>query len=216
MLCNDFQCVFVHIPKVAGESIEGFFSSLLGVTREMLLLRSNRDPKLGPEQLSHLTAQEYVRFGHMTAEQFKSYYKFSFVRNPWKRLASEYIFKRYIDKFEFKDFVFNNFPKPDDYSDASRHVLPQYDFLYDSQGNLLVDFVGRFENLQADFNIVCQKLGIKETQLPHLNSNKQNKIVKGYKQEYKPYLEYYDDETKEFVGKIYKKDIETFGYRFTD
>ncbi|AOY81591.1 sulfotransferase family protein [Moorena producens JHB] len=216
MLCNDFQCVFVHIPKVAGESIESFFYTLLGVTREMLLLRSNKDPKLGPEQLSHLTAEEYVRFGHLTPEQFKSYYKFSFVRNPWKRLASEYIFKRYIDKFEFKDFVLNHFPKPDDYSDASRHVLPQYDFLYDSQGNRLVDFVGRFENLQADFNIVCQKLGIEDSQLPHLNSNKQNKIKKGYKQEYKPYLEYYDDETKEFVGKIYQKDIETFGYRFTD
>ncbi|NEO72255.1 sulfotransferase family 2 domain-containing protein [Moorena sp. SIO3H5] len=201
---------------MAGESIEGFFSSLLGVTREMLLLRPNRDPKLGPEQLSHLTAEEYVRFGHMTPEQFKSYYKFSFVRNPWKRLASEYIFKRYIDKFEFKDFVFNNFPKPNPYSDASRHVLPQYDFLYDSQGNRLVDFVGKFENLQADFNIVCQKLGIKDTKLPHLNSNKQNKIVKGYKQDYKPYLEYYDDETKEFVGKIYQKDIETFDYKFTD
>ena len=216
MLCKDLQCVFVHIPKVAGQSIEGFFSTLLGVNREMLLLQDNRDPQLGPEQLSHLTAAEYVKFGHMTPEEFRSYYKFSFVRNPWKRLASEYIWRRYIDKFQFKDFVFKNFPNPDDYCDAYRHVLPQYDFLYDSQGNLLVDFVGKFENLQADFNLVCQKLGIEETKLPHRNSNKQNKILKGYKQEYKPYLEYYDEETKEFVAEIYKNDIKTFGYSFAE
>jgi len=46
--------------------------------------------------------------------------------------------------------------------------------------------------------------------------NKQNKIKKGYKQEYKPYLEYDDDETKKNVAKNYKKDIETFNYTFTD
>lgn len=209
MICPDLKCVFIHIPKVAGQSIERFFYSLLGVKREMLLLGSNPDPKLGPEELSHLTASEYTSFGYMTSKEFNSYYKFSFVRNPWTRLVSEYIFNDYISKFDFKSFVFQNFPKPD-LSDAYRHVTPQYNFLYDSQGNLLVDFVGRFENLQVDFNIVCQKLGIAETTLPHLNSSKKNKALK----EYKPYFEYYDDETQEFIAEVYQKDIETFGYTF--
>lgn len=210
MICKDFKCVFVHIPKVAGQSIEYFFYSLLGVKRETLLLGHNEDPKLGPEELSHLTAEEYISFSYMTSAQFNSYYKFSFVRNPWTRLVSEYIFNDYISKFEFKDFVFNNFPEIDYHDDAYRHVLPQYEFLYDSGENVLVDFVGRFENLQADFNIVCQKLGIENTTLPHFNPSKKNKALK----EYKPYWEYYDDETKEFVAKFYQKDIETFGYTF--
>jgi hypothetical protein len=210
MICKDFKCVFVHIPKVAGQSIERFFYSLLGVKREALLLGHNEDPKLGSEELSHLTAEEYISFGYMTSEQFNSYYKFSFVRNPWTRLVSEYIFNDYISKFGFKDFVFNNFPEVDYHDDAYRHIMPQYKFLYDYQGNLLVDFVGRLENLQADFNIVCKKLGIENTKLPHLNSSKNNKALK----EYKPYWEYYDDETKEFVAKFYQKDIQTFGYTF--
>ena len=211
MICKDFQCIFIHIPKVAGQSIERFFYSLLNVKREVLLLGANGDPKRGPQELSHLTAEEYVGLGHITPEEFRYYYKFSFVRNPWTRLVSEYIFNDYLSQFSFKDFVFNHFPQPD-WSDAYRHILPQYQFLYDSKGNLLLDFVGRFEKLQADFNLVCHKLGIEETQLPHMNSGKKNKALK----EWKPYWEYYDEERKEFVGKLYKKDIETFGYKFND
>ena len=43
--------------------------------------------------------------------------------------------------------------------------------LHDREGRLLVNFVGRFENLQADFNRVCGKLGLQEPALPHRNKS---------------------------------------------
>lgn len=223
MICKDYNCIFVHIPKTAGQSIENFFLNLVGLTwetRESLTLRYNEDPSLGPERLSHLTAAEYVSCGHISKEDFLSLFKFSFVRNPWARLVSEYLYRKYNMQFSFKEFVMGGFPEPS-LSNDYRHIMPQSDFLYDQEDSLLVDFVGKFERLQSDFDLVCQKIGIENSTLPHVNSTKATKPKKimglfpAKDQKKKPhYTEYYDVETKEAVAEIYKRDIELFDYKF--
>ena len=102
--------------------------------------------------------------------------------------------------------------------------MPQYDMLHDSNGRLLVDFVGRFERLQQDFDEVCQRLDIDDSELPHRNpSNKRSRNLKRRVRNFvfrngegdkRHYTDFYDVETHEAVSRLYRRDIETFGYAF--
>jgi len=229
MICKEYECIFIHIPKVAGQSIERFFLDLVGLTwksRAPLLLRYNPDPQLGPEALAHLTAPEYVACGHINQDDFNRYYKFCFVRNPWDRIVSEYNYRRYSKKYDFKHYLLNCLPEPG-LSDAYRHIMPQYKYIFDDNGNQLVDYIGRYERLQEDFDVVCENLQIIESKLPKTNPARKHGVEAlmyslkcmltrqdSYIKSKNHYTDYYDSESKELVYQTYKRDIETFGYAF--
>jgi len=225
MICREYSCLFVHVPKAAGRSIEQFYLEQLGLNRKStgkrLLLGNNRDPRRGTEKLSHLSAEEYVKCGYLEADEFERLFKFTFVRNPWERIVSEYRYRNYFLHRSFRDFLLHRVPAPG-WDDKYRHVMPQYDMLHDQEGRLLVDFVGRFENLQQDFATVCQRLGLANALLPHCNSSdkKSRNLKRGVRnwlysngENHKQhYSEFYDEETVAIVGDMYQKDIATFGY----
>ena len=135
------------------------------------------------------------------------YFSWSFVRNPWGRLVSTYINKilnkhdggigyNWSQSKSFKDFILKI--EKTDIADSDRHIRSLYTFFPRD-----IDYVGKFENLQQDFDIICDKIGIPHKELPHKN-----------KTNHKHYTEYYDEETKQIVAEKYAKDIEYFGYEF--
>ena len=231
MICRPFNCIFVHIPKAAGQSIEMFFMNRLNLDRDneshrqQLLLTDNDDPSRGTEKLSHLSASEYVRCGYLSQQEFDQYYKFSFVRNPWARLVSEYRYRNFLSHRSFKDFVMNKLPEPG-WDDKYRHVMPQTQMLYDDNGRLLVDFVGKFEQLPLDFKKVCKHLGFSDCKLPHINSSNKrsrelrrktrNFLYQNKESDLLKYIDFYDDETRDYVGNLYRADIRNFKYTFED
>lgn len=226
MISEKYECIFIHIPKTAGQSIEHFFLNLHGLSweeRSPLLLRYNPDPLKGPERLAHLKAKEYTSFGYLDENRFNNYFKFAFVRNPWARLVSEFNYRVHHKKMSFEQFVTKGLPSKSDYSDAYRHIIPQYDFLYNDSGKCMVDFIGRFESLQNDFDEICSKLCIENSMLPHVNSSaekisfkdslRKNTLLNVAKKK-QSYTEYYNEKTKKIVEDLYSNDIEKFNYKF--
>jgi hypothetical protein len=178
-----------------------------------------------------LTASEYRRLGYVTPEQFEAYFKFAVVRNPWDRIVSEYKYRNFAYHFDFKTYLFKHLPKPG-WTDDYYHIRPQSDFLYED-GKCLVDYVGRFETLEADFKLICNRLNLPDCTLPHVNKSmaikrwfpknrkqllraishalllhRRVRHIKGH------YTEYYDEESRDFVSGLYQTDIVNFGYRF--
>ena len=188
---DEYQCIFIHIPKAAGTSVA---LTLFG--------QSSR----------HVPWFEYYQ---VNPAKFGRYFKFAFVRNPWDRLVSTYFFLKRggIDPQDriWADAILAVFPTFESFvlgwlSPQTVltwvHFLPQHYFICDDSGMLMMDFVGRFENMESDFAIVAARLGC---------TKKLEKVNVGSQQHYS---HYYTEETRALVGSIYAKDIALFNYQF--
>ena len=100
---------------------------------------------------------------------FNKIFKFSFVRNPWDRAVSSWKYTSFRKKREnFKDFCKDLRFRENCGNFQSWHTTEQWIHLYDVDTcKLIVDFVGRVENFQEDFNVVCDKIGIPRQKLLH-------------------------------------------------
>jgi hypothetical protein len=236
MIFPNPKCVFVHIPKVAGQSVEHVFIERAGLTwdtRAPLLLRENDDPSLGPPRLAHLTAREYVECGHMTAAEWEEAFTFSFVRNPWARMVSMYKWHGLHRHISFKTFVCDKL-RQKYFKEKFFFFRPQWDYISDEAGNVIVDFVGKLESINEDFPAVCQRLGWDPVPLPHKNKSSGGPLssnywqgvrrlpfflaesVRHYRYEKPSYADFYDSETRDLVHRLYEKEIDYFGYSFSD
>jgi len=193
------KCIFVHVPKTGGQSVEQAFLNQNGLSwdaRAALLLKKNTNINKGPKRLAHLLASEYVELGYVSQHFFDTSFKFSFVRNPWDRMVSSYHYQKHNCR-SFKEYV-------QQIDVTARMLRPQSDFLVDASGKLLIDFLGRFEHLEADFQAICSKLGLEQASLPKRNMTARRSA----------YHSYYDAESRSIVAELYKEDTERFDYRF--
>lgn len=220
MICDSKKYIFTHIPKCGGTSVEHALLKYEGVdlysestdSHNMFILDTistdtqnkywlgNPDNK-GPRQ--HLKSCEYDN-------NIRHYYNFTFVRNPYSKIVSEFMYftKIYEHKKEsagFDPHLVNCLINHDFFAFVQtgvdfiwrEHAEPQHKY------TRRVDYIGRFETLQQDFDKICDRIGIPQQQLPHTNKTK-----------HKHYTEYYDNKAKDLVTTRYQKDISQFEYFF--
>ena len=192
MISHRYKCIFIHVEKTGGTSIE--------CTLDSNLMNESATPKANVSDQfedKHWTALEYLQ---KHPKLYKEYFTFAFVRNPWDRLVSRYEWQILIGNPYFTKLDFKKYIKSSSFQGLKFSYL---DKICDNQNKIIVDFVGRFEKLQQDFNYICDKIGMKNTQLPYVN-----------KIDRKHYTKYYDEETKQIIAEKFAKDIEYFGYEF--
>ena len=203
---HQLKAIFVHIPKNAGESIEkklGMYGNGGNLLDTLWGVRGNH-------VLQHLTMAQ-IGSMYLPEEVVQGYFKFAFIRNPWDKAVSEYHwYLRYGAPVSFLDWVRSL------ESRVSRrenlhvleigHNIPQHEFIYQDGKDLLVDYVGRFERLQADFDHVCRMLGVADSML-YKDASTASSGRRGYR-------EYYNKESRDIISRLYMKDIDLFGYRF--
>jgi len=204
MISHEYKCIFIHIPKCAGTSVDCLLSG-------KSFMQWDEQNKIW---LQHATAKQ-IKEWYCSEEVFNNYFKFTIIRNPFERVVSSYSRlsprrKIPMNKAAFRDFVLMQgpFKKTLDKNKSgerySRHhqLIPACDFLFDDNNHLLVDFVVRYEQLEKDWEVVCKKIG-----LPKKNLHKNKGI-------HKHYSSYYDEHTKKVIEERYKRDISFFNYKF--
>lgn len=240
MVSHHHKCIFVHIPKTGGMSIEKAFLESLGLRlhrgqNHSLILSYNSDPLQGPPSLAHLAAGDYCAKSYVSSEIFETYFKFSFVRNPWSRMVSIYKHFEFHRYMAFDRFVECQLPILQEIK--TYFVMPQVNYIYDEKGRKLVDFVGKFENIEEDFEYVRNKIPQSLNNLAHINKSpgphnwysrwnlkfvgkellKSPKMIPKISlkaKQYSNYRDYYSSKTKLKIEEIYAEDIETFDYTF--
>lgn len=207
LISDSHQFIFLRMRKVASTSMK------------IILLPMCLPRPVG--KIAHLKSRAWLEWDYhkyvfrahddilaaqkrMPAESFARYFKFAFVRNPWDRLVSEYNFllerpthgrhKKVKSLDDFKQFIHMQIPRNDAY---------QINMLCDRQGKLLMDFVGKLENLEQDWQTVCTNIGI-----PHQALQRKNATQHSH------YQDYYDNESRQLVARYWSREIELFEYSF--
>jgi hypothetical protein len=219
---HENKIIFIHIPKTGGSSIRKFLN----------LTRSEEDPsnqgtidyfkaqKIDYDY-NHPTAYAYKRYG--LKEYFETYFKFTFVRNPYDRCLSQFFWangghqKRdilpsrapWLDLKPKKDFskkAFSNFlvKYTRQTNSYKSHRVCQSNFILDENENSLVDFIGKYENLKEDLIKILGILKINKSidELLHRHKN----LVEYDKSQY------LTAKNKELIYNKFQKDFELFGY----
>jgi chondroitin 4-sulfotransferase 11 len=205
MIIEKYNAVFFHVPKVAGYSIEQY------------LLPQNRNWKIFDENIlfglhngimtQHLNYSEMLYY--KSREFLDSHFKFAFFRNTWDRFCSAFFYlePHYLkQQHTFDNFVESTCLQVASYKKTNGwHFAKQTDWLFKDDGTLALNFIGRYENLNNDFKLVCEKLNIEYKPLKRLNTSKNSSIN---------YRDMYTDRTKNLIAEAYAEEIKYFDYKF--
>lgn len=229
---NSKKYIFVHISKNAGTSITIALERLCK-WNDIVLGSTSFGEGIEPfyrqkfNLHKHSTSKEII--DQIGAHEWKSFFSFAFVRHPYERAVSTYTFFRkmlaedralhpllkWLNRFRKKSIfsweIITAILETKSFSEFIRHpgfvsapaARPQYRWIYDDNGKKLVDFIGRMERIDQDFDHLIRKIGYK-------NINLERKNVSNTTKKYSQYC--YKEDDLVYLYKLYQKDFDLFQY----
>jgi hypothetical protein len=219
---HGIKTILIRVPKTASASMCSGLHYANSIT--------------GGSVITNLKHEGVVEVrGKTNKHYFEAYYKAAFVRNPWDWLVSYFSYNKGMLKqinrrrsdqrkvinevraeTSFEEYIMlvkdmnEKLTKHGPNIKQSLHPYqPQYKYLVDENEEIIVDFIGKYEDIENDWSNLTEKIkannSILSFQMPLGKTNVSN---------HEHYKEYYTDELREIVGSIYKKDIELFDYKF--
>ena len=202
MINHKYKCIFIHIQRTGGTSIE---RTIQGEDQWNKLHRT--------KHILASTAKEIY------ADYWNDYFKFSFVRNPWDRIYSMAKMKWNDMEIRGNNINVNNYVN---FINKMKYELPLFsesisrlhmynnnykeNSVYCNILNEELDFIGKFENLEQDFQIICKNIGLKSD----LIIDERKKVDPRFEN----YTMVYNKRSIKQIEQLYKNDLTRFNYTF--
>jgi hypothetical protein len=194
IVSDDHKFIFLAIPKTASGVCQDFLQHFGWVTRR-------------EAEFNHLTADQVI--AKVGRKKWDEYRKMVFIRNPWDRYVSLFLWVRRYNRQKKRRATAVQYEVFADYvNSGGEHGQHQRDFVFDSTGKVIVDYVGRFEHLYEDICGAARLIGQPPPEaIGHTNKNANNGRVH--------YTEYYTEQWMiDAVAERERFLIETFGYKY--
>ncbi len=169
-ICHSRKFIFLHIPRCGGTSLE----KCLGLFRRSALYGTISTPN-GVLVLQHLTGQTMLESGLVDKQMYTDYFKFTVVRDPFPRMASDFLWQQRHDRHnEFRQLSFGQYLaraeriiSDDLYFEKVHyeHFRPMVEYCV-FEGELMLDDILLLEHLEAGLRRLEKVLGpVKPEQL---------------------------------------------------
>jgi len=213
IVSHHYKYIFIHVHKAAGTSMRAALRDPL-LKPSMAGVWPSDDQSLFKNEIFshgldvHTNASDLKQYLEKHSYNWEDYTKFAFIRNPFDRMVSLYFF--YVEKIhekliskKMREYCTHVKSMGIEKFLEEKQVPTQHEMLHDKDGKCLIDFVGRFENVDQDFDKISKQIFGQKIILGQHNATSK-----------KHYSEYYNEHTKQNVIDNYSKDFILGGYGY--
>ena len=223
------KVVYQHLFKTGGHSIYKNLVSYHQDDQDILnkWVKDKDSYKIPYNVLDYDVSNHHITFDEFSVIwpkiKWEEYWKFGFIRNTYDFLVASYKHQMQISYFlhlpnnESKQLAAKAFTFEHFITNIWGYDYTQWDFIT-YKGKINLDFIGRFENLQDDYNKVLDHIGLPRKNLEkiHSSENREYVLTETAAMANQHYSLWYTDKLLEFVKIKAKNEIEYFDFIFVD
>jgi len=204
IICHKYQFIFLRVPKSASTSMHYYLGKLCG--NEDIVTPINIEPPADHKPRNHEGFTNHMRAENIRkmipSKVWQNYFKFCFERNPFDKMVSVFMHRKARRPNYKKSFYEYCLERK-----SGRKKFPESSEIYSINENIAVDFIGRFENLEEDWNYIKSKLNL-------LNLGPLTKEKGNIRKDEVNYSTFCDPKSKKIIEDHFWREMKWLNYKF--